>query len=76
MQPRQTRSRSPRACSRRTTSSCVPAATRRAVAGPGEIRRRLIELLLDALDDPERGDVIELVVGEGVVTAGSHELRF
>lgn len=47
-----------------------------AVAGPGEIRRRLVELLLDALDDPERGDIIELVVGEGVVTAGSRELRF
>ena len=25
------------------------------VAGPGEIRRRLVELLLDALDDPDRG---------------------
>ena len=45
------------------------------VAGPGEILRRLVELLLDALDDAERGDVIELVVGEGVVTAGNHELR-
>ena len=47
-----------------------------AVAGPGEMRRRLVELLLDALDDPDRGDVIELVVGEGVVTAGGRELRF
>ena len=47
-----------------------------AFAGPGEIRRQLVELLLDALDDPERGDVIELVVGEGVVTAGKRELRF
>jgi signal transduction histidine kinase len=46
-----------------------------AVAGPGEIRRRLVELLLDALDDPDRGDVIELVVGNGVVTAGGRELR-
>ena len=46
-----------------------------AVAGPGEIRRRLVELLLDALDDPERGDVIELVVGDGIVTAGAYELR-
>ena len=47
-----------------------------AYAAPGEIRRQLVELLLDALDDPERGDVIELVVGEGVVTAGKRELRF
>jgi two-component system, NtrC family, sensor kinase len=46
-----------------------------AVVGPGEIRRRLVELLVDALDDPDRGAVIELVVGEGVVTAGNHELR-
>ncbi len=46
-----------------------------AFAGPGEIRQQLVELLLDALDDPERGDVIELVVGEGVVTAGNRELR-
>jgi C4-dicarboxylate-specific signal transduction histidine kinase len=46
-----------------------------AVAGPGEIRRQLVELLLDALDDPDRGDVIELVVGDGVVTAGNRELR-
>jgi len=45
------------------------------VAGPGEIRRRLVELLLDALEDPERGDVVELVVATGVVTAGSRELR-
>ena len=47
-----------------------------AVAGPGEIRRRLVDLLLDALDDPDRGDLIELVVGDGVVTAGGAELRF
>ena len=47
-----------------------------AVARPGEIRRLLVELLLDALDDPDRGDVIELVVGGGVVTAGGGKLRF
>ena len=46
------------------------------VAGPGEIRRRLVELLLDALDDPGRGEVIELIVGDGVVTASGHELRY
>ena len=46
------------------------------VAGPGEIRRRLVELLLDALDDPDRGDIVELVVGDGVVTAGKREVRF
>ena len=46
------------------------------VAGPGEIRRRLVELLLDALEDPDRGDIVELVVGDGVVTAGRRELRF
>jgi signal transduction histidine kinase len=45
------------------------------VAGPGEIRRRLVELLLDALDDPARGDVVELVVADGVARAGTHELR-
>lgn len=46
------------------------------VAGPGEIRRRLVELLIDAL--AARGDsaTIELVVGDGVVTAtGGGELR-
>ena len=32
------------------------------VAGPGEIRRQLVELLLDALDAPGRGPVVELVV--------------
>jgi two-component system NtrC family sensor kinase len=46
------------------------------IAGPGELRRRLVELLLDALDDPARGEAIELVVGDGVVTAGKHELRY
>ena len=46
------------------------------VAGPGEIRRQLVELLLDALDAPARGPVVELVVGDGVVTAtGGGELR-
>ena len=30
------------------------------VAGPGEIRRQLVELLLDALDAPGRGPVVEL----------------
>jgi len=46
------------------------------VAGPGEIRGRLVELLLDALDAPGRGQVVELVVAEGVVTAtGGGELR-
>lgn len=39
------------------------------VAGPGELRRRLVELLLDALDAPGRGPVIELVVADGLVTA-------
>jgi signal transduction histidine kinase len=46
------------------------------VAGPGEIRRRLVELLLDALDAPDRGPLVELVVADGVVTAtGGGELR-
>lgn len=46
------------------------------VAAPGELRRRLVELLLAALDDPARGATIELVVGDGVVTAtGGGELR-
>ena len=46
------------------------------VAGPGEIRRRLVELLLDALDAPGRGPVVELVVADGLVTAtGGGELR-
>jgi two-component system, NtrC family, sensor kinase len=46
------------------------------VAGPGEIRRQLVELLLDALDAPARGPVVELVVGDGVVTAtGGGQLR-
>jgi signal transduction histidine kinase len=46
------------------------------VAPPGELRRRLVELLVDALDGAERGGRVELVVGEGVVSAtGGHELR-
>ena len=46
------------------------------VAGPGELRRQLVELLLDALDVPGRGTVVELVIGDGVVTAtGGGELR-
>lgn len=46
------------------------------VAAPGELRRLLVELLLAALDDPERGDRVELVVGDGTVTAtGGRELR-
>jgi signal transduction histidine kinase len=45
-------------------------------ARPGELRRRLVELLLDALADPQRGPLVELRVGDGVVTAtGGHELR-
>ena len=47
------------------------------VAGPGEIRRRLVELLLDALDAPGHGPVVELVVSDGLVTAtGGGELRY
>jgi two-component system NtrC family sensor kinase len=47
------------------------------VAGPGEIRRRLVELLLDALDAPGHSPVVELVVSDGLVTAtGGGELRF
>ena len=46
------------------------------ITGPGEIRRQLVELLMAALGDPDRGDLVELVVGDGVVTAGAgHELR-
>jgi signal transduction histidine kinase len=47
------------------------------VAGPGEIRSRLVELLLDALEAPDRGPVVELAVADGVVTAtGGGELQF
>ena len=46
------------------------------VAAPGELRRRLVELLADALDEPGRKGAIELVVQDGVVTAtGGGELR-
>lgn len=46
------------------------------VAGPGEIRRQLVELLIDALDGRGDAGTIELVVGDGVVTAtGGGELR-
>ena len=46
------------------------------VARPGELRRLLVELLLDALDAPGRGPVVELVVADGLVTAtGGGELR-
>lgn len=45
------------------------------VAAPGDLRRRLVELLLDALDDPARGPRVELVVADGVVRAtGGGEL--
>jgi len=45
-------------------------------AGPGEIRRRLVDLILDALDAPGRGPVVELEVADGVVRAtGGGELR-
>ncbi|MGZ8783382.1 MAG: hypothetical protein ACXWZB_07785 [Gaiellaceae bacterium] len=47
-----------------------------AVARPGEIRRRLVELLLTALGEPGRTGTIELTVGEGVVTvSGGGEVR-
>lgn len=39
------------------------------VARPGELRRALVELLVEAVDRAERGTTVELVVGEGVVTA-------
>jgi signal transduction histidine kinase len=46
------------------------------VAGPGEIRRQLVELLVEALDRQQGAGRIELVVGDGVVTAtGGGELR-
>jgi len=46
------------------------------VARPGEIRSRLVELILDALDAPGRGPVVELLVAEDAVTAtGGGELR-
>jgi len=46
------------------------------VAAPGELRRGLVELLVAALDDPDRGGTIELVVGDGVVAVtGGGKLR-
>lgn len=46
------------------------------VAAPGELRRQLVELLVTALEDPNRGTAVELVVGDGVVRAtGGGELR-
>jgi signal transduction histidine kinase len=47
------------------------------LAPPGELRRLLVELLLDALAEPNRGGRVELVVGDGSVTAtGGGVLRF
>ena len=46
------------------------------VASPGELRGRLVELLVTALDDPDRGATIELVVeGDAVTATGGGELR-
>jgi signal transduction histidine kinase len=45
------------------------------VASPGETQRRLVELLVDELERAERGGTIEVVVRDGVVTAGDGELR-
>ena len=46
------------------------------VAAPGELRRRLVELLVDAMEEPGRKGAIELVVRDDVVTAtGGGELR-
>lgn len=46
------------------------------VARPGELQRQLVELLVQAIGESERGGSIELVVGDGVVTAtGGRELR-
>ena len=46
------------------------------VAAPGELQGRLVELLVTALAAPGRGETVELVVGDGVVTAtGGGELR-
>jgi two-component system, OmpR family, sensor histidine kinase TctE len=48
-------------------------------AAPGEVQRRLVDLLLDALAEADRGDVVELVVSEqdgwAVVSAGGHHVR-
>jgi signal transduction histidine kinase len=45
------------------------------VASPGEIQRRLVELLVDALSRAERGVTIALEVREGAVTVDGEELR-
>lgn len=46
------------------------------VARPGELQRQLVDLIVQALGEPDRGGAIELVVGDGVVTAtGGRELR-
>ena len=50
------------------------------LARPGPVLRSLVELLLDRLEDAERGDEVELVVseqdGEAVVSlAGTGEIR-
>jgi signal transduction histidine kinase len=48
-----------------------------AVAPPGELRRQLVELLVEALARPVDGGTVELVVGQGVVTAtGGGAIRF
>jgi signal transduction histidine kinase len=39
------------------------------VAHPGELRRALVELIVEAMATAERGSVIELVVADGAVTA-------
>jgi signal transduction histidine kinase len=45
------------------------------VAAPGELRARIVDLLLGALDDTEDGAAVELTVGDGVVAAtGGREL--
>lgn len=47
------------------------------VARPGELQRALVELLVEAMERAERGSVVELVVGDGVVTAtGGAHVRF
>ena len=45
------------------------------VASPGEIQRRLVELLMDELGRAERGATIVLAVRDGIVTVGDGELR-
>ena len=46
------------------------------VAGPGELRRQLVELVVEALGRLDGAGTIELVVCDGVVTAsGGGELR-